>query len=130
MSLIKCARSERVDDEDVTTVWKQLHTVLFKKVRVRPANDIWCDEDETEDGTPMVISAAYVAHQVRKVIERRAKFLRDNNLPLDTILDDAQKDAFLKEVKDEYHSFPDQKRRQEQDKHNKKTVPNGGLSLL
>ena len=40
------------------TVWKQLHTVLFK--------DIWLDEDGTEDGSPMVISAAYVADQVRK----------------------------------------------------------------
>ena len=44
------------------TVWKQLHTVLFKKVRVRAADDIWCDPQ---------------------------------------IMDDPQKDAFLKEVKDD-----------------------------
>ena len=40
-------------------------------------------------------------------------------------MDDPQKDAFLKEAKDEYHSSEDQKRRQEQDKHNKKNVPSG-----
>ena len=73
----------------------------------------------------MVISAAYVAHQVRKVIERRAKFLRDNNLPLDTIMDDPQKEAFLQEVKDEYHSSEDQRRRQQEDKHKGKNVQKG-----
>ena len=59
------------------------------------------------------------------VRERREKFLRDHDLPLNTIMDDPQKDAFLKEVKDEYHSSEDQKRRQEQDKHNKKNVGRG-----
>ena len=45
-----------------------------------------------------------------------------STLPLDTIMNDPQKDAFLKELKDEYHSSEDQKRRQEQDQHNKKSV--------
>ena len=40
-------------------------------------------------------------------------------------MDDPQKDAFLKEVKDEYHGSQDQKRRQAKDKHEKKSVPNG-----
>ena len=37
-------------------------------------------------------------------------------------MNDPQKDAFLKEMKDEYRSSEDQKRRQEKDQHNKKSV--------
>ena len=73
----------------------------------------------------MVISAAYVAHQVRKVIERRDKWLLHYTLPLHTIMNDAQKNAFLKELKDEYHSSEDQLRRQEHDKDNKKRAQSG-----
>ena len=87
--------------------------MLFKKVRVPIASDIWQSEGETEDGLPMVVSAEFVAQQVKEVIERREQWLRDNALPLDTLMNKAQKDAFLAEVKAEYHGSADQKRRQE-----------------
>ena len=51
--------------------------------------------------------------------------MRDNSLPLDTVMNEPQKDAFLKEVKDEYHGSPDQKRRQAADKAENKSVQAG-----
>ena len=65
----------------------------------------------------MEVPAKYV-----KVIERREKWLRDNSLPLDTVMNEPQKDAFLKEVKDEFHGSPDQKRRHASDKAGKHNV--------
>ena len=117
--------AQRADDENVTSTWKHLHSVLFKKVRVPYAADIWCTEGETVDGLPMVVSAEFVAQQVKKVIERREKWLRDNDKPFDTLMNKAERDAFLAEVKAEYHNSADQKRRQEADKVNGKRLQAG-----
>ena len=65
----------------------------------------------------MVVPAEYV-----QAIERRENWLRDNSLPLDTVMNEPQKHAFLKEVKDEFHGSPDQKRLQEFDKAGKRNV--------
>ena len=59
---------------------------------------------------------AFKAELTRKVIERREQWLRENNLPMDTLMNDDQKEAFLAEVKAEYHSSPDQLQRQQNDK--------------
>ena len=106
---------ERVDDESVANTWKHLHTVLFKKVRVPYGGDMWCTSNDTEDGLPMVVSAEYVALQVKKVIQRREQWLRDRGLPLDSIMNEVEKDAFLVAVKAEYHGSEDQQRRQDAD---------------
>ena len=65
----------------------------------------------------MEVPAKYV-----KVIERREKWLRDNSLPLDTVMNEPQKLLFVKEVKDEFHGSPDQKRRHAFDKAGKQNV--------
>jgi len=123
---MKAWYAERADDEGVAKTWKHLHTVLFKKVRVRNPNDIWWQgSDDTVEGLPMVVSAEFVALQVKKVIERREQWLRDNSLPLQTIMNENQKDVFLKEVKAEYHGSDDQKRRQEADKAGGKNLQAG-----
>ena len=71
-----------VGDEDVSHTWKHLHSVLFKKVKRRNAADMWCNPGDSENGIPIVVSKEYVAFQVKKVIERREEWLRDNGLPL------------------------------------------------
>ena len=43
------------------------------------------------------------------------RWLRLNDLPLDTLMDSTQKGDFLTESKDQYHSRPEQKRLQERD---------------
>ena len=109
---MKAWYAERVDDENVAKTWKHLHNVLFKKVRVPYKADIWC---QAEEGTPMVVSEEFVASQVKKVIERREQWLRNKRLPLQTVMNNSQKDAFLAEVKAEYHASENQKRRQQAD---------------
>ena len=105
----------RQDDEDVTNAWKHLHKLLYKKVRVRPSGFICDNEDDTEQGVEMVVSAEDVALQVKNIIERREQFLETNNLPLDTIMMEEQKTAFLKEVEEEYHNSDYQRSLQQQD---------------
>ena len=84
-----------------------------------------------EGGSPVncdclvVVSEEFVASQVRALIERREQFLRENDLSLDTIMDNSQKDAFLASVKAEYHGSEDQLRRQEDDRRAGKSVPAG-----
>ena len=73
----------------------------------------------------MVVSAEFVALQVKQVIQRREQWLRDNSLPFDSIMNEDQKDAFLDEVKAEYHGSPDQQQRQEADKAAGKTPQKG-----
>ena len=92
-----------------------MHKLLFKKVRVRPAGFICDNEDDTEQGVEMVVSAKDVALQVKNVIERREQYLEANNLPLDTIMKEDQKTAFLKEVEEEYHNSDYQRSLQQQD---------------
>ena len=116
----------RTGDDRVAATWKQLHSVLFKKVRVPYDADVWSQSasvsqpsadaaDDPVDGIPMVVSEEFVACQVKNVIERREKWLRDNHLPLATVMDDPQKDKFLAELKAEYHGDEDQRWRQERD---------------
>ena len=56
----------------------------------------------------MVVSAEYVARQVREVIKWRETWLEQEGLPMDTLMNETQKDAFLLASKQEYHSRPDQ----------------------
>ena len=128
--------ADRIGDASVATTWKHLHSVLFKKVRVPYAADIWnqsasvsqpsaSEADDPVDGIPMVVSEEFVAWQVKKLIERRDKWLRDNNLPLTTLMNEPQKDKFLAELKAEYHGSEDQLRRQGNDIQNGKKVQAG-----
>ena len=136
VSQMKAWYTERCEDDDVSTTWKHLHRVLFKKARVPYASDIWSKSasvsqpsasqgDEPADGLPMVVSEEFVAMQVKSVIERREQWLTDNNLPLSTIMIGSQKDEFLAEIKAEYHGSADQQQRQANDKANGKSVPAG-----
>ena len=72
----------KTGDDRVATTWKQLHSFLFKKVRVPYAADVWSqsasvsqpsasEADDPVDGIPMVVSEELLAMQVKKLIERR-----------------------------------------------------------
>ena len=133
---MKAWYAERAGDTSVATTWKHLHKCLFKKVTVPYAADVWSQsasvsqpsaDEETDhvDGIPMVVSEEFVASQVKNLIERREKWLRDNNLLLSTVMNGAQRDKFLAELKDEYHNSADQLRRQERDRQNGKKLQAG-----
>ena len=79
---MKAWYADRIGDDSVATTWKHLHSVLFKKVRVPYAADVWSqsasvsqpsasEADDPVDGVPMVVSEEFVAMQVKSVIERR-----------------------------------------------------------
>ena len=136
VSEMKAWYADRIEDDNVATTWKHLHSVLFKKVRVPYASDIWSksasvsqpsasEGDDPVDGLPMVVFEEFVALQVKNVIQRREQWLRDNHLPLTIVMDDPQKDKFLAELKAEYHGSADQLRRQANDKANNKNVQAG-----
>ena len=57
----------------------------------------------------------HVAHQVRKVIAWREKWLAQQGLPTNTLMNYEQKEAFLQASKEEYHNRPEQRERQERD---------------
>ena len=113
---------ERLDGEDVSVAWKHLQQCLFKTVTVPLDADIWRNpnlgaaqpEDESE-GQVMVVSKEHVARQVREVIAWREKWLAQVGLPMNTLMNNEQKDAFLTASKEEYHNRPDQRERQDQD---------------
>ena len=106
VSEMKAWYADRIEDENVARSCKHLHSALFKKVRVPYASDI-CSKcgsvsqptasegDDPVDGLPMVVSEEFVAMQAKSVIQRRAQWLRDNHLPLTTVMDNPQKDKFL-----------------------------------
>ena len=92
---------ERLDAGTKRSAWRHLHQCLYRRVRV--------------SGVLMLVSKEDVTRQVRGVIEWRERWLRMNNFPLDTLMDSTQKDEFLTESKDKFHTHPDQKRKQERD---------------
>ena len=98
---MKAWYAEHIDDEYVSSTWKHLHTVLFKKVRVPYAADLWRTASDSPlhgdlaEGNAMVASAEFVAPQVQKVIGRREQWLRRNKLHLETLMNNSQKDALL-----------------------------------
>ena len=63
----------------------------------------------------MVVSAEYVARQVSEVLKWREAWLKEAELPKDTVMDETQKTAFLKASKQEYHSRADQMQLQRRD---------------
>ena len=83
------------------------------------------DKSSKDDKPKLVIPAEFIALQVKNVIDVRKNFLRERRLPLDTVMDDPLIQEFLKQVKEEYHSRPDQIERQTQDKKNGKSVAAG-----
>ncbi len=113
---------ERLGGGDVSVGWKHLQQCLVKTVTVPLNADIWRNpnlgaaqpEDESE-GQVIVVSKEHVAHQVREVIAWREKWLAQEGLPRNTFMNNEEKDAFLKASKEEYHSRPDQRERQERD---------------
>ena len=54
----------------------------------------------------MVVSEEYTALRVQTTIERREKWLWDNWLPLDAVMNNDQRRDFLKKVKQEYANTP------------------------
>ena len=101
---------EKLEIGEITNCWKHLQQCLFKKVRVPLEGDMWISESQV-----MVVSAEYVARQVSEVLKWREAWLKEAELPKDTVMDSPQKTAFLKASKQEYHSRADQVQLQRRD---------------
>ena len=76
---------------------------------------------KAKQSSQVVVSAEFVTTQIVKVVERREKWLTNQELPMNTLMDEQQRTEFLNEVKEEYHETVDQKQRQATDKRNKYT---------
>ena len=108
---------DRLDHEDISAGWKHVQQCLFKKVTLR------VPEEESESQV-MVLSKEFVARQVREVIRWREKWLDEEGLPRNTVMDEALQAEFLKASKDEYQSRPDQRELQKRD------ATDGGKQLV
>ena len=65
----------RVNDQELSTVFKHLQNTLFKNVTFQLEEDVWrhadvdgASEAEVQGEARMVVSKEHVAHQVQKVI--------------------------------------------------------------
>ena len=58
----------------------------------------------------MVASKEHVARQLRETIEAREKWFKANKLPMDTLMNGRQKEAFLQACKQDFHKDPKQQR--------------------
>ena len=105
---------ERLEEGTVTSAWQHLQQCLFRRVRVSIETDM-CANGQPEDGVLMVVSKEHVARQVRHVIKWRERWPHMDNFSLDTLMDSTQKEDFLANSKEHYHSRPEQKRLQERD---------------
>ena len=54
----------------------------------------------------MVVRKEHVVRQVRGIIVTREKWLDANNLPVGTLMNEKQKEAFLQARKEEFHKDP------------------------
>ena len=123
-----------VDEEEValSTVFRHLQNTLFKNVTVELREDVWKHSDGGGASQPaaqgearMVVSREYVANNVKTVIARREEFLRDQSLPMNTVLRDDLADQFLLAVKDDFHAHAYQRELQGNDAANGKNVQAG-----
>ena len=107
---------DRLDDRGVCVAWKRAQRCLFRTETVPLDGDVGDDQPGGEsEGQIAVASKEHVARQVREIIIWREKWLAQEGLPKNTLMNEKQKYAFLKASKEEYHSRPEQVRLQERD---------------
>ncbi len=106
----------RVEGDDVSTAWRHLQQCLFRNVRKPVEADLWrngyieAPQPGSElEGQVMLVSQEHVARQVREVITTRERWLEQEGLPRNTVMNHAQRGAFLAACKQEYHTRTEQK---------------------
>ena len=122
----------RVDDEELHAVFRHLQNTLFKNVTVQLPEDVWKHPDVGGASQPaaqgeaqLVVSREHVASQVQTVIACREKWLRDEGLPLDTVIRGELADRFLDAAKSEFHASAEQKELQARDAVRGKKIQDG-----
>ena len=89
----------------VASLLKHLGQLIFKQVTVPLFGYQWPHgEPGKEKHIQMLVSEEHTALCVKNTIERRQKWLREHRLPLDTLMNEAQRQDFLKEVKHEWEN--------------------------
>ena len=107
---------DRLDDQDVSVAWKHLQRCLFRTETAPLDGGVGDDQPGGEsEGQIAAASEEHVARHVREIIIWREKWLAQEGLPKNTLMNEKQKYAFLKASKEEYHSRPEQVRLQERD---------------
>ena len=122
---------DRFDGQHVSVAWEYLKRCLFRSVTVPVDADVRRkphlgapQPGDNSKGQGMSVSKEHVARQVREVITWREKWFAQQMLPMSTLVNNEQKEAFLKASKDEYHSRPDQTELQQRD------AEEGGAKLV
>ena len=111
-----------IEDEDIPEVFRHLQHTLFKNVTKELDTDVWkgpatggASQPAVKREVRMVVSREYVTQQVKTVIESREKWLKENHLPLNTVLRGEKADQFLDDMKADYHASPEQQGYQNRD---------------
>ena len=131
-------------DDDVPAVFRHLQNTLFQNVTVPLPEDQWkhldvgdasqpaaqgdvggVSQPAAQGGARLVVSREHVARQVQTVIACREKWLRDQGLPLDTMMRGDLADRFLEATKCEFHASAEQQEFQKKDAAYKKQIQPG-----
>ena len=107
------------EGDNVGKEMAHLRTLLFRKSKLPVPQDVWipgASQPGEEQHVEAVVSGMYVLRQIKAVIELRATWLREKNLPMNCQMRDGfERKDFVKWAKDLYHAEPFQQRRQEED---------------
>ena len=93
------------DDVDDQRVLNQLQKLIFHKVKHPVPEDRWipgASQPGERQTVNAVVSAEYTGMMVEQTIELREAWLVQQNLPLDTCMDDTQRQEFLSYCKELY----------------------------
>ena len=112
---------EREEPEQVAKETVELRKLLHHKRKHAVPEDLWLESAAPggeQQHVSAVVSETYVLQQLRKVIEKREEWLRQEKLPMDCQMrtgEDMERDLFCKYCKAEFHAQPHQKEQQSRD---------------
>lgn len=100
-------------------VIRHLRQIIFKQVKHPVPADIFAVGDLQPAAEPMiegVVSEAYTACRVKNTVKTRDAWLRQRGLPLNTLMNDSQRQAFVADIRNAYQQEPHQRFLQQRDR--------------
>jgi len=102
----------RLEGEPTGKVLQQLRSLLFRTVKQPVPYDLWFPRDgasqpadgEDEEAVEVVVSETWAGLQLRNTVLTRDRWLASQGLDLDTKMNPAQRENFLRYARDEYEA--------------------------